>query len=228
MKLGLLVLQLRNTTELFQNRVGGSAEFAFAQGHTLSKEMAFVLPSQEAADPNQYDSDINQKLTEQFSVVVAIKNDTNHKDKTGFIAYNRLHDIRKDLFQAFLGLDASEILDDDDGFTTESLIYYRGGQLLDFDRAYLWYQFTFEYKVGLTSQVKQPNLPWFNRIFAQYAVAPDAINLPIDEALPVDSFDPEMEQLIDFSVLGAARGWILEGGFWDDLGEWQDLDDWID
>ena len=227
MKLGLLTLQLRSKTELFQNRVGGAAEFAFAQEGTLKDEMAFVLPAQESADPNNVDSTIDQRLTEQFAVIVAIKNDTNHKDKTGFLAYNKLHEVRQDIFKAFLGLDAYEILSDDT-FTVESLIYYRGGQLLDFDRSYLWYQFTFEYKVGLQSQIQEPDMPWFNRIFAQYVVAPDQVNLPIEESLPVESFEPEMEQLIDFGVLGAARGWILEDGWWNDLGQWEDMDTWID
>jgi len=226
MKIGALVLQLRNTSTTFQGKVGGAAEYAFAKEGTLNTEMAFVLPVQESAETNTVDSTIIQTLTGQFAVVVAIKNDLNHKDKTGFQAYNRLHDIRQEMFEAFLGLDAYEILDDDK-LTTETLIYYRGGQILDFDRSFLWYQFTFEYRVGLESQIKQPDMPWFTRIYSQYEIAP-SVNLPIDEALPVDSFSPVMDQMIDFDVERFRRGWILDDGYWDDLGEWGDLEDWID
>ncbi|OGC76307.1 hypothetical protein A2619_05830 [candidate division WWE3 bacterium RIFOXYD1_FULL_39_9] len=201
MRLGELVIRLRETTQLFQGRVGGTAEYAIAQDNTLNNEMAFVLPVTDVADENKNDTSIQQIITEQFAVIVAIKNDTNFKDKTGFTAYNRLHEIRKDMFRAYLGYDTGLLFEEDDENTTETLIYYRGGQLLDIDRGYLWYQFTFEYKVGITTQtVFDPVTGYLDRIYAQWVLA-ESDNLPVTEDLPVESFAPDMEQMIDLQVL---------------------------
>jgi hypothetical protein len=63
---------------------------------------------------------------------------------------------------------------------------------------------------------------------SKYILGLYLFNLPIEEALPVDSFSPAMDQMIDFDVERFKRGWILEDGYWDDLGEWGDLEDWID
>lgn len=200
MRLGQIVLRLRSVTELFTNRVGGVAEYAFARENTLRNEMAFVIPIQESAPINEYDNTIQQRLTEQFGVVVAVKNDTDYKDKTGFTAYNSLHDMRADIFKAYLGYDAQNFIDPSDTCSTSSIIYYRGGQLLDFDRAYLWYQFTFEYWTSLTSDAVQADSDslktYLDQIYAQYEITPSA-NIPTDEELPVELFTPDIEQLVD-------------------------------
>ena len=197
MKLGQLVLQLRNSTDLFPNAIGGAAEYVLARESTLTKEAAFVLPLEEAAGDNLQDTINEQKLTERFAVIVAIKNDTNFPDKTGFTAYNRLHDIRKEMFKAYLGLDIARLYGSDDTIS-ESLIYYRGGQLLDLTRAYMWYQFTFEYYVYIESeQFDTSSLDDFNKIWTDYVLSPDD-NLPVEESLPVDLFAPDMTQMINF------------------------------
>jgi hypothetical protein len=199
MRLGLIVLRLRSTTELFSGRVGGVAEYAFARENTLDKEMAFVIPIQESAPVNESDNTIQQKLVEQFGVIVSVKNDTSYKDKTGFTAYNALHDMRADIFKAYLGYDAQNFIDPSDTCTASSIIYYRGGQLLDFDRSYLWYQFTFEYWVTLTSDAVQDEFAnlqtYLDKIYAQYELM-ESDNIPISEALPVKLFVPDMEQLV--------------------------------
>ncbi len=200
MRLGLIVLRLRDITELFSNRVGGVAEYAFARENTLNDEMAFIIPIQESSSVNEYDNTIQQPLVEQFGVVVAIKNDKDFKDKTGFTAYNRLHDARADIFKAYLGYDAQNLIVSDDNFTSASIIYYRGGQLLDFDRAYLWYQFTFEYRVSLQSDAVEADSAalktYLDTIWAQYEITPSR-NIPSSEELPVELFSPDMEQLVD-------------------------------
>lgn len=200
MRLDLIVLRLRATTELFKNRVGGVAEYAFARENTLTQEMAFVLPIQESSPVNEYDNTIQQPLAEQFGVVVAVKNDRDFKDKTGFAAYNGLHNARADIYKAYLGYDSANFITDDDNFCSNSIVYYRGGQLLDFDRAYLWYQFTFEYRVSLQSDAVQDDLAalktYLDTIWAQYEITPSA-NIPTDEQLPVHLFTPDMEQLVD-------------------------------
>ena len=201
MRIGDLVLRLRETTQLFSGRVGGAAEYAIAKDVPLTDEAAFVIPMADVASENEHDSAILQKIKEQYAVVVAIRNDTNFKDKTGFAAYNRLHEVRRDLFAAFLGYDAGRMSKAVDAYSQESLIYYKGGQLLDMDSAYMWYQFTFEYDVQVMSQATY-DAPdgYLDKIHAQYVLAEFSDNLPVTEDLPVTSFAPHMEQLVDLQA----------------------------
>lgn len=204
MKLGSLVLHLRNNISSFDNAIGGAAEYAMARENTLLKEMAFILPLIDTAEANDYDTSVNQKVTEQFAVVVALKNDNNFADKTGFAAYNRLHDIRQELFEAYLGLDIASLYGSSWSATSNSLVYYRGGQLLDLDRAYIWYQFTFEYQYSLEGQYQETDpddLDDFSKIWADYELNEShdpSDNLPVTEELPINLFSPDMKQLIDF------------------------------
>jgi hypothetical protein len=136
MKLGKIVLKLRLANTRFENMIGGAVELSAAINNTLVKEMAFVIPLVEEASQNEYDNSINQLITERFGVVVAIRNDVSYADKMGIAAYDALYDVRDDLFRALLGWQLRE---------AESLIYYRGGKLVGFNGAYLYYQFEFEY-----------------------------------------------------------------------------------
>lgn len=200
MKLGQLVLRLRSLTTIFSGRVGGAAEYVYAKEHTLNNEMCFVIPLQESANENKYDSGINQIITEQFAVVVAIKNDVDYEDKTGFSAYNRLHTIRTELFSVFLGYDMGLIISPDE-FTTNSLIYYKGGQLLDFDRSYLWYQYTFEYQIGIESGINDLKADgYLDKIFAEYELMPSD-NIPYSDDLPVELFKPDMQQMVNLVTI---------------------------
>lgn len=198
MKLGALVLKLRDAETSFA-LVGGAAEYAWARESTLKKEAAFIIPLQDTASPNQTDTEIIQTITEQFAVVAAIKNSTEFEDKTGFSAYNRVHDIRTEIFNAFLGLDIGRVYGQAEGFMSESLIYYKGGQLLDMDRAFMWYQFTFEYQMTVGSFVHEEADGFFDKIWVDYVLQPSD-DLPISEHLPIDAFAPDMTQYIDLSA----------------------------
>jgi hypothetical protein len=161
MKLGTIALRIRVAETSLENRVAGAAELALAIAGTLLEECAFVLPLVESAPANTQDSGINQLLTERFGVIVALKNDTSQADKTGLTAYDRLHDLRQELFSALLGWYITG---------AESQVYYGGGTLLDVNRAWLWYQFEFEYTTRLTEEdlIIPDTLDDFDRIYAQY------------------------------------------------------------
>ncbi len=135
MRIGAIVLKLRIANTIFGNFIGGSAEMQYAKRKTL-REAAFVVPLVENADENTTQTDIQQKLTERFAVIVALKNDRNLNDRDGFIAVDMLHDIRNDLFSALLLWDMPD---------AESMIRYRGGQILDVNNGYFWWQFEFEF-----------------------------------------------------------------------------------
>lgn len=146
MKLGVVALKLRVANTRFGNLIAGAAELDLAMSNTLVREAAFVIPLAEEASRNEYDNHINQVITERFGVVVAVKSDSTDKDKTGILAYDQLHSARSDIFKGILGAEFN---------WAESPVYYRGGRLLGFDRAYLWYQFEFEVEVRISSTPNQ-------------------------------------------------------------------------
>lgn len=200
MKLKPIVLILRLAGTRFENRVAGAAELADAMKNTLHNEMAFVVQTGEIATDNTQAIGIDQRMTEVFSVIVALKNDTAQKDKTGIIAYDTLYDARSELFDALLGLE----LTSEENLCVESPVSYAGGNVVNLNRAWLWYQFNFAVDVRLTAQAQNKylekvveNYPNLDEIFAQYELAPsDNIPLTGPEGLPVNIFDPDMEQLV--------------------------------
>jgi hypothetical protein len=150
MRLGPVVLKLRLAKTSFGNMWGGAAELDLATKHPLRGEMGFVVPVMDDCRPNEYDTGINQYVTEQFGVIVAVKNDSYQQDKSGLTSYDRIHDIRNEIFGAILGWEVS---------WAESLIYYRGGSLLLMDPAFLWYMFKFEYGVRLLQKGRTATIP---------------------------------------------------------------------
>ena len=163
MKLGYVALQLRLAETRFENRIGGSAALALAQDSTLTDEMMFVIPLAENASSNEYDNMINQIVTERFGVIVALKMDEDITDKTGIKAFDKLHDVRTEIFKALLGWQMPD---------AESICSYSGGQLLDFNRAWLWYQFEFTVGTRIQAEVE---LDWtdtgvLQKIYAQYVL----------------------------------------------------------
>lgn len=200
MKLGNIALRLRDKSTV--DLIGGAADYELARNKTLGnavKTAAFVLPVQEIAVRNDMDNDVYQLVSERFAVVVAVRMDTNHMDKTGFLAYNKLDDIRQELFEAFLGLDIGTI-DDNEAYADTSVIEFYQGQILDINRGYLWYQYVFEYTVTIETQVSELPTDYLDRLHTDYELAPSD-NLPIDEDLPVTSFEPDVREDIDFEAL---------------------------
>ena len=220
MQLGRIVLRLRAITTSFGNNVFGAAELALAVNNTLTanEPVAFVIPLEDDAPANVMDPYTSQVMIERFAVIVAVRADYPGDDETGLIAFDSLHTMRDELFAALVGLDL--------GY--EGPVYYRRGKLLGIDRAYLWYQFEFEYTTRIvtgtdgqgvieTHEVDDPaavsSLPDFNSIYTQYILSP-SVNLrevQNDPALdlPVDYLTPDMTQFIDLS------GYPGEGSFSD-------------
>jgi len=200
MKLRPIVLILRLADTRFENRIAGAAELAEATKNTLNTEMAFVVQSGETTSANTDDLSINQRMTEVFSVVVALRNDTTQKDKTGVIAYDTLFDVRSQLFDALLGLE----LPDDENLCVLTPVSYAGGNIMSLNRAWLWYQFNFSVDYRLEAQAQNKyleeiaaNYPNLDEIFAQYELTPsDNIPLTGPEGLPVNIFELDMEQLV--------------------------------
>ncbi len=203
MKLSAVALKLRLADTSFEDRIGGSAALALAVESTLAVEMVFVIPLLESTNDNEYDNTINQVVTERFGLVVALKMDDDLTDKTGIQAFDRLHDIRSEFFKALLGWQMPE---------AESICAYAGASFLDFHRGWLWYQYSFEVKTRLGSEVEldMTDVSPFDRIYAQWVLGPwDGSNAELREALkqvaprlPADETDPaDGLRLIDMAQM---------------------------
>lgn len=197
MRVGPVVLKLRLAETRFGDKIGGAAELDLVLRETFNTDMAFVVQLSEEAGVNQDVNSINQILTERFAVIVALKNDTTQSDKTGLTAFDTLHEVRTDIFKALLGWQIEE---------AESIIRYAAGALLDINDAWLWYQFEFEFDIRLypedgvdpLAEEGADNIGWFNTIYTEYILSPDA-NLPWGGELPVDQDIPDAEQIVDLT-----------------------------
>jgi hypothetical protein len=148
MRIGEIVLKLRddkqkisyvsdgNIIPYFGDLIAGAAELDMAVKNTLRADMAFVIPLFADADPNTSDNVVIQRVYERFGIVVALGNDESQKQKTGIVAFDKLHDIRNGLFRSMIGWETEN---------SESLVYFRGERMISVNNAYMFYQFEFEY-----------------------------------------------------------------------------------
>lgn len=190
MQLAPIVLKLRLADTSFGNNIAGAAELALALEYTLKTDAAFVVQLNETTPANDFDSGINQKITERFAIVAAASNATSDREKTGVVAHDRIHDLRSELFSAILGWQIPG---------TEGIIYYSGGRLLRVDRARLWYQFEFEATTRIIDDDGYDNnadaLAVFDTVFATWEVVPSG-SLP-STGIPAVDFD--MQSLVEFA-----------------------------
>jgi len=145
MRLGQIVLKIRLSQTRFGNFVAGAKEFALAAKDTSIRPggQLFVIPLADGAAENQFDGGVNQRMTEVFGVIAAIPNDAYQKDQTGLTASDQVHDVRAEIFRALLGWQPP------DG---DSVISYQGGQLLESNAAWVWWQFAFTYHSQITHE----------------------------------------------------------------------------
>jgi hypothetical protein len=194
MKLGPIVLKLRLGNTRFKENIAGAAELAYATKNTLLKECAFVIPISEISNPNLLDNGLNQKFTEKFGVIIAIRNDMDLKDRTGITAYDALYDVRKELFSCILNWQV---------IGTESVIYYSGGNLLDINPAWIWYQYEFAMESRITDSdgVEDGYTDELEEFYTQFVLSPSPI-FPYDGSLPMSELvmavnGPDMASLVD-------------------------------
>lgn len=197
-------LKSRGKRATFGNYVAGAGQLNAALNRPPTREMAFVIPLGASVEKTRTDNLVQQFMVERFAVVVCLLNDTDQSDKYGFRAYDKVHDVRSEVLNAFLGWLPSE---------AETVIVYAGEKLLDFSADYLWYQYEFDHKTQLASyaiesgavegdvvdhgwqdvDIEEPtNL---DRIYTQYILQPDTEGrLPVDptQDLPLPDGFPDV------------------------------------
>lgn len=138
MNLNTVISHLRTYCPSFAGRVAGSARFKnMDEAANLLVPAAYVIPLDDNPGERMSLNDVRQPIIESFAVVVALSNTA---DERGQTSVNTAHDtIRAELWAALVGWQPDNLAD----ASRYRGIEYQGGNLLDLDRARLWYQFDF-------------------------------------------------------------------------------------
>lgn len=138
MNLNLVIAQLKAHCPIFAGMVSGSARFKrLDENTTMTVPAAFVIPLDDNPGERMSLNDVRQPLLESFAVIVAL---SNTPDERGQAAVSSAHDtVRAQIWAALLGWQPDNLHDQ----SRYRGIEYQGGNLLDLDRARLWYQFDF-------------------------------------------------------------------------------------
>lgn len=140
MKISPLIAAIRQRCPMFGGRVAGASEFKpLAENSKLGLPAAYVIPLDDNAEENRSQTDYWQKITDAFAVVVVVNNT---QDARGQASVDVIEEAREALWKALNGWSPDE--KKYDGIT------YQGGNLLDMNRAHLYYQFEFsaEFEIG--------------------------------------------------------------------------------
>lgn len=155
MELKKIILALRERVPNFCGRVSGSAEFRpLSEVGKLSLPAAYVIPLADETGEQKSQTDYWQDCTDGFSVVVALDN---RPDELGLVSVDdAVHIVRRKLWSALLGWQPTP------EYTRG--IEYRGGVLLDMNRAILYYKFDFQATFEITDEMtwqyyEMQNLP---------------------------------------------------------------------
>lgn len=186
MELRQIIEALRERVLDFGGRVTGSAEFRpLPEVGKLDLPAAYVIPLHDETGEQKSQTDYWQNCTDGFSVVVALDN---RLDELGLASIdNATHLMRRKLWRALLGW--SPLPEYTRG------IEYRGGVLLDMNRAILYYKFDFQATFEITDedtwqQIVLDNLPYLK-----------TVHVDIDLIDPGNGPDGHPEFQADFTLL---------------------------
>ncbi|CNF13733.1 hypothetical protein ACLIXB_004324 [Yersinia enterocolitica] len=133
MKLSLIINALRLRCPSFDGRISGAAEYApLAETAKMKIPAAWVIPLADNVGEQKSQTDYWQDLTDGFAVIVVLDNTPDQRGQKA--AFDAVDDIRAELFKALLGWEPESCYDP---------IQYDGGNLLDMNRAHLYYQYDF-------------------------------------------------------------------------------------
>jgi hypothetical protein len=127
-----IIEALRQRVPYFSNRVAGAAQFKLLpETAAMQVPCAFVIPLDDNPGEPQSQNALRQDVTDGFAVVVAL---SNVADEKGQGSVRSVRQVRRLLWSALLGWEPGEEYE---------AIQYEGGQILQLDRARIWYQFEF-------------------------------------------------------------------------------------
>lgn len=142
MKLSLIIENLRQRCPSFAGRVSGAAEYKpVADNAKMPLPSAWVIPLDDHAGEQRSQTDYWQAITDGFAVVVVMDNSADPRGQQA--AFDAVHDLRAELWQALLGWQPAPGCD---------AIQYDGGNLLEMNRAHLYYQFDFSATMDIAAE----------------------------------------------------------------------------
>jgi hypothetical protein len=132
MQLELIIQALRARVASLGPRVAGAAQFKLLQENAqLQVPCAYVIPLDDTPGEQFSENTYRQDITDSFAVIVAVANTADEKGQGGA---NAIHVMRAALWGALLGWCPTDEYEP---------IQYEGSQLLQLDRARMWFQFEF-------------------------------------------------------------------------------------
>lgn len=158
------------TSATFAGRVAGAAEYKrLPEAVNLELPAAYVIPLDDNAEAQSSENGYSQIVRDGFAVIVAVSNTADERGQTG---YTSVAAIRTALWAALLAWKPD---------AAHGPIQYEGGQLLDLDRARLYYQFEF----SAATEIVEADT-W--QAIANASLGPfETLHIDVDM---VDPFDP--------------------------------------
>lgn len=146
MNLEAIIQQLRDHAPVFGGRVAGAADYAkgVAENTWMALPAAYVVPEDEdPGDQTGRGGAYDQQVTESFGLVVVFDNSvaTAAGDRRGQTVMHGYDATRLAVFRALLNWRPPP--SEGDVLRAGQGLYYTGGELLGYDRARLFYQWTF-------------------------------------------------------------------------------------
>ena len=143
-----LIQALRTRCPLFSNRVAGALEFdALRESNAAASPAAFVIATGDTPTDNRLQTGVYQPITDTFGVVVLFKNSGERGQAVG----DQVHAVRAMLLRALVNWTPQPNYEP---------IEYQGCDLIEIDRARVFYRFSFsgEWVLGGTDEVWREHL----------------------------------------------------------------------
>lgn len=138
MDIASIITAIKARCPSFNNNVAGAAEYKrLSESANLTMPAAYVIPLDDDAGPQLSENSCRQIVRDSIAVVVVL---SNAADERGQTPMSTVSAIRKELWKGLLAWKPD---------AEHSPIKYEGGNLLDLDRARLYYQFEFSAETEL-------------------------------------------------------------------------------
>jgi hypothetical protein len=206
MDISLVIAQLRAYCPALGRRIGGAADFdkgietvvAIKDPVTgkFAYPVAVVIPLEDEAASNDLMDGVVQVVTETVGIIVEFDATA---DRRGQAAVSQVEAMKYALFGAVLNW----LIDPNRGARG---LYYAGGELLDFDRARLFWMFRFSFDATITDA-------------DGFVASGDPLTSVIETIQPDDPIKLAAPIVAEQAVGGTVAVW---GGFaWDDGDVWE-------
>lgn len=155
---------------VFADRIAGAAEYKrLPETANLVMPAAYVIPLDDNAEPQSSENGYSQIVRDSFAVIVVVSNTADERGQAG---YASVAAIRAALWAGLLAWKPG---------AAHGPIQYEGGQLLDMDRARMYYQFEF----SAATEIVEADT-W--QAIANAALGPfETLHIDVDA---IDPFDP--------------------------------------